>query len=207
MIASAALIVAAVPMALGAVAVKLTSRGPILFRQTRVGRNGEAFCLYKLRTMAVATADGPQVTTAGDRRVSVAGRWLRKLKIDELPQLWNVIRGDMRLIGARPEVPRFVARYSTAQREILNAEPGLASMSQLVYPHESDLLENHPNPEEAYVRYLMPAKIAVDLRYERRRTFWTDLGLMFEMLLLIAGVRRRIDHSLRIPIDPVRQRP
>jgi lipopolysaccharide/colanic/teichoic acid biosynthesis glycosyltransferase len=202
-VAAAGLAVAAVPLAVSVAAIRATSRGPALYRQTRVGRGGRPFCLYKLRTMA-ESASGPQVTTAVDKRISPVGRVLRQVKLDELPQLWNVLMGDMSLIGPRPEVPRFVARYTEAQRAILDAQPGLASLAQLVYPHEADLLRDQIDPEEAYVRYLLPAKLAVDIEYERTRTWRSDARLIAEMILLIVGLRLRVDRALRVPsADPV----
>jgi lipopolysaccharide/colanic/teichoic acid biosynthesis glycosyltransferase len=197
-VAAAGLAVAAVPLAISVAAIRATSRGPALYRQTRVGRGGRPFCLYKLRTMA-ESASGPQVTTAVDKRISRVGRVLRQVKIDELPQLWNVLAGDMSLIGPRPEVPRFVARYTDEQRAILDAQPGLASLAQLVYPHEADLLRDQIDPEEAYVRYLLPAKLAVDIDYERTRTWRSDARLIAEMILMIVGLRLRVDRALRVP--------
>ena len=145
---------------------------------------------------------GPQVTAVGDARISGVGRVLRRLKIDELPQLWNVLKGDMSIVGPRPEVPRFVSQYSIAQRAVLDVTPGLASMAQLVYPHESRLLCGHPDPESAYVRYLMPRKIDVDLQYEQTRTLWSDLQLLAEVGLLLAGKSFRIDRLLDVPPPP-----
>jgi len=203
-VAAAGLALAAVPLAISMAAIRATSRGPVLYRQTRIGRKGRPFCLYKLRTMRITTsASGPQVTTAADGRISRVGRVLRQAKLDELPQLWNVLCGDMGIIGPRPEVPRFVARYTDAERAILEAQPGLASLAQLVYPHEGDLLRDQVDPEEAYVRYLLPAKLAVDLEYERTRTWRSDARLIVEMILMIVGLRLRVDRAIRVPsVDP-----
>jgi lipopolysaccharide/colanic/teichoic acid biosynthesis glycosyltransferase len=187
--ASAALALVGVPLALAAIAVKTTSRGPAFFVQERIGRFGRPFRLYKLRTMHAANT-GALVTVSTDCRVTPVGRVLRRFKIDELPQLWNVLKGDMALIGPRPEVARFVTRYTPEQRQILETKPGLASRAQLVYPHEADLLAHAPDPDEAYATELMPKKIAVDLAYERSRNFATDLALIVDVALLIAGVRR-----------------
>jgi lipopolysaccharide/colanic/teichoic acid biosynthesis glycosyltransferase len=142
---------------------------------------------------------GPQVTAEGDPRITWIGSLLRRTKVDELPQMWNVLRGDMSIIGPRPEVERFVARYTPQQRQILDVKPGLAGVSQLAYQHEADLLRGHPDAEEAYVRYLMPGKIDADLEYERTRTFWTDLGLMVEIALSIVGYNRRLRRDVYIP--------
>ena len=198
MIAAVALIAAAIPLACAAVAIKLSSHGPILFRQTRIGRGGQPFTLFKLRTMPVGS-DGPQVTAAADIRVNAVGRVLRQLKVDELPQFWNVLRGEMSLIGARPEVPRFVARYTVSERQVLAARPGLASLAQLRYSHEAALLREHPDPEEAYAQCLMPAKIATDLHYQQVRTFWSDLRLVLDLGLMVLGRQRHVDRSFRLP--------
>jgi lipopolysaccharide/colanic/teichoic acid biosynthesis glycosyltransferase len=142
--------------------------------------------------------EGSQVTVDGDARVHGVGRWLRRWKLDEVPQLWNVFKGDMSVIGPRPEVARFVAHYTDEQQKILEVKPGLASLAQLVYPHEADLLSTTRDPELAYVRQLMPRKISADLSYERNRTFWSDLRLIAELCLLVAGQRPRIDGDFRI---------
>ncbi len=195
------LVCAAIPIALGMLAIRLTSPGPPLYRQMRVGRGGRLFCLFKLRTMRVSQQSGPQVTATSDPRISPVGRVLRKLKIDELPQLWNVLRGDMGVIGPRPEVPRFVAHYSESERAVLAFRPGLASLSQLVYAEEAKALQGLRDPDTAYVRYVMPLKIATDLRYERERTFWSDTRLAIDVLLLIVGRNKRADPLFHIPSE------
>jgi lipopolysaccharide/colanic/teichoic acid biosynthesis glycosyltransferase len=184
----------AIPFAVIGPAIKLSSRGPVFFRQQRIGRGGKPFWLYKFRTMYVAEG-GSLLTVKGDPRITPVGRLLRRLKLDELPQLWNVLIGEMSVIGPRPEVERYVAHYTPEQRRLLEQTPGLASLSQLVYPHEADMLQNCPNPEEIYVQELMPKKIAVDLQYEARRTFWSDLQLLSEMVLLILGRSYRVDRD------------
>ncbi|HXH25797.1 MAG TPA: sugar transferase [Vicinamibacterales bacterium] len=189
--AASGLVLAALPLALAALAVRLAIGRPVIYRQVRVGRFGAPFLLYKLRTMS--GAGGPLVTTDGDARVGRIGRILRRSKLDEVPQLWNVLKGEMSIIGPRPEVPRFVAHYTRAERAILDVTPGLASLAQLVYPHEAALLRDRADPEDAYVRELMPLKIQVDLDYERRRTVWSDCRLLLEVALLVLGKSFRID--------------
>ena len=201
LVAAAALLAAVIPLACAAVVIKLSSPGPVLYRQIRIGRSGRPFTLFKLRTMTVGST-GPQVTTATDARVTTVGRILRKLKIDEIPQFWNVLRGDMSLIGARPEVPRFVDRYSAAERRVLEERPGLASLAQLRYSHEAALLRDHPDPDDAYARYLMPAKIAADLQYQQTRTAWSDLRLIVDLVLMVVGLQRRVDTAFRLPTAP-----
>jgi lipopolysaccharide/colanic/teichoic acid biosynthesis glycosyltransferase len=188
----------AIPFAIVAVAIKLSSPGPVFYRQQRVGRDGRLFWLYKFRTMPV-DARGPSITVEGDPRITRIGHVLRRYKIDELPQLWNILCGEMSIVGPRPEVERLVRHYSPEQRRILQQTPGLASLSQLVYPYEADLLRGYPNPEEVYIRHLMPRKIALDLHYEAIRTFWSDLRLLGEIALLsLMGKSYRIDYTFRI---------
>jgi lipopolysaccharide/colanic/teichoic acid biosynthesis glycosyltransferase len=191
----------ALPLAGIAIAIKLSSRGPVVYRQQRIGRGARPICLYKFRTMHVS-ADGPPITVAGDPRITRVGRALRRWKLDELPQLWNVLRGDMSIIGPRPEVAQLVRYYTLEQRRLLDQTPGLAGRSQLVYPHEAEVLRRYPNPEEVYRQHLMPQKLTVDLEYERHRTFWSDLLLLAEIILLsLLGKSYRIDRNFYIPIE------
>jgi lipopolysaccharide/colanic/teichoic acid biosynthesis glycosyltransferase len=189
---SLALLVLAIPIGIVALLIKRDSQGPVFFLQPRVGRDGVLFGLFKFRTMRTGTS-GPAVTAAGDPRITPLGSALRRWKIDEIPQLWNVLRGDMSVVGPRPEVERFVRHYTPAQREILRTKPGLASMAQLVFPHESDVLAASSDPEKDYIAQWMPRKIAVDLEYERRRTLLSDLAFLGEVVLLVFGFRRHQD--------------
>jgi lipopolysaccharide/colanic/teichoic acid biosynthesis glycosyltransferase len=192
--ALAGLSLLALAFAVIGLAIKLTSRGPVFFRQQRIGRGGNPFRLYKFRTMYVGEG-GSLVTVQGDPRITPVGRLLRRWKLDELPQLWNILIGEMSVIGPRPEVERYVSHYTAEQRRLLEQTPGLASLSQLVYPHEADMLRNYANPEAIYVQELMPRKIAVDLKYETSRNFWSDLQLLVEMVLLILGRSYRVDRD------------
>jgi lipopolysaccharide/colanic/teichoic acid biosynthesis glycosyltransferase len=192
--ALAGLSLLALPFVVIGAAIKLSSRGPVFFRQRRIGRGGKPFCLYKFRTMYVGEG-GLLVTAEGDPRITPVGRLLRRWKLDELPQLWNVLLGEMTVIGPRPEVERYVAHYTPEQRRLLEQTPGLAGLSQLVYPGEAEILRHCLKPEEFYIRELMPKKIAVDLQYEATRTFRSDLQLLFEMVLLILGRSNRVDRD------------
>ena len=196
LVAVPAVVVLALPFAIVSALIRLTSPGGAFFRQERVGRDGRIFRLTKFRTMRSGPA-GNLVTAAGDRRITTIGRFLRRTKIDELPQLLDVVRGDMALIGPRPEVPRFVALYDERERRVLAARPGLASMAQLVYPHEAASLARVPPGarEAAYVDVFLHKKVAVDLAYESRRTLLSDVLLMAEVALLILGIRPRVDRS------------
>jgi len=206
-VSGAALAVLSVPLLIVGVAIALTSPGPIFFRHERIGRGGRPFWFYKFRTMN-AGATGSQVTATGDSRIYPLGRWLRRWKVDELPQFWNIFRGDMSVVGPRPEVARFVSQYGRRERRILDYKPGLFSVSQLVYAHEADLLRTAANPEVAYVSQIMPRKVALDLEYETTRTFLSDLRLIGEMALLVAGKSVRIDRRLALPVsDAIDQTP
>ena len=174
-LASAALIVLVPVMFVVALAVKLTSPGPILHRSQRVGRRGELFTLYKFRSMRVgAGTAGPGVTAAGDARIARAGRTIRRTKLDELPQLWNVVRGDMAIVGPRPEDPRYVALYTPPQRRILHWRPGLTSPASVTFRDEEAILARFDDLDAGY-RDVMAQKLRIDLDYLDHRTWRTDL--------------------------------
>ena len=159
--------------------VRLTSPGPAFFRQTRIGRHGRPFELVKLRTMrADAPSIGPAITAGADPRITRFGARLRRAKLDELPQLWNVVRGDMSLVGPRPEVPRYVARYCPAARAALRVRPGLTDPASLAFADEAAVLARCDDPERVYAEEILPWKLALSLAYLERRTVWTDLGIV-----------------------------
>jgi lipopolysaccharide/colanic/teichoic acid biosynthesis glycosyltransferase len=167
-----------------AVAVRLDSRGPVLHRAVRAGQYGRLFTLYKFRTMVVdAAAFGPAITAADDERVTRVGRFLRRTKVDELPQLWNVLRGDMRLVGPRPEDPRFVALYAPEQRAVLTVRPGITGPSQLTFFDEERLLTSS-DPETVYVRDILPRKLALDLEYVDQHAILGDLQIVLTTAVL-----------------------
>jgi lipopolysaccharide/colanic/teichoic acid biosynthesis glycosyltransferase len=169
-----------------ALLVRLTSPGPAFFRQQRVGQSGRLFWIYKFRTMRVNNA-GPQVTSGADPRITAIGAWLRHWKLDELPQLWNVVKGDMAFVGPRPEVPRYVAHYTPEQREVLSVPPGITGATQLRYCHEEELLREAPDPEALYLAEILPAKLAIDLEYIAHRSAWIDLRLIGETFTRVLG--------------------
>jgi lipopolysaccharide/colanic/teichoic acid biosynthesis glycosyltransferase len=161
-----------------AVWIKLDSRGPVFYRARRAGRGGAPFRLYKFRSMTVgADQSGPAITSAGDRRVTQAGRFLRGTKLDELPQLINVLRGEMSLIGPRPEDLRYVDLYTVEQRGILAYRPGITSPASLAFRHEEQLLQG-PDWESLYRTQVMPIKIAIDLAYMESRSLRSDLRVV-----------------------------
>lgn len=163
--------------------IKYDSPGPILFRQKRVGRAGVIFDILKFRSMAVRSKPGPLLTVGDDGRITGAGQFLRRHKLDELPQLINVLRGDMSLVGPRPEVPRYVACYPPDVRTlVLSVRPGLTDWASIHYKDESTILARSDDPERAYLDAVMPAKLAYYVRYVRERSFWTDLRIIFSTL-------------------------
>jgi len=157
------------------VLVKLQDGGPVLYSSQRVGRGGKLFSIYKFRSM-VQGADrmGGGLTVRGDARVTRVGRLLRNYKLDELPQLLNVFKGDMSLVGARPENPAYVARYTPEQREILNYRPGITSPASLRYRNEEEMLGGG-DTDALYVGKILPEKLAMDLAYLRTRTVVSDV--------------------------------
>lgn len=186
-IASLLLLILSPLMLALALAVRLSSPEPILFRQERVGLNGRRFTLLKFRSMR-PSAGGPEVTAGGDARITRVGRFMRKWKLDELPQFFNVLRGDMSLVGPRPEVPRYVAYYTPEQRQVLSVRPGVTGLTQLEYRDEERLLAGRDDVEQYYIRHIMPAKLALDLQYIRTRTLGGDLKLL---LRTVTAVLRR----------------
>lgn len=166
-----------------AVLIKRDSPGPVFYKARRVGKNGQEFRLYKFRSM-VADADrrGPAITAAGDARVTPTGRFLRNTKLDELPQLINVLRGEMSLVGPRPEDPRYVVLYTPEQSRVLRVRPGITSAASLAYRYEEHLLRG-PEWEAVYRSQVMPAKLAIDLAYLDQRTLLTDLRLVVQTVL------------------------
>jgi len=177
--AAVALAVTAPAMAAVALLVRAQDGGPVFFRQVRVGRGGIPFRIWKFRTMIPADGrGGPEVTAAGDARITPLGVKLRRLKLDELPQLLNIVAGDMSFVGPRPEVPRFVAAYSPAEYELLDYTPGLTDPASLVYRCEADVLAASPDPERMYLERIMPDKARLSLEYARRATLWSDLRII-----------------------------
>jgi lipopolysaccharide/colanic/teichoic acid biosynthesis glycosyltransferase len=180
------LILASPLLLAAAIAVKLDSRGPLLFRQQRMGRNFRPFWIYKFRTMVVDAERQGQLTAGADPRVTRVGRWLRQSKLDELPQLFNVLRGDMSLVGPRPEVPKYVELFRDEYRVVLSVRPGLTDPASIKYRDEGALLAGSPDPERQYVERILPDKLALASDYIRRANVLTDLGVMFRTVLRIA---------------------
>jgi lipopolysaccharide/colanic/teichoic acid biosynthesis glycosyltransferase len=188
LVAGGALLVLAPLLLAVAAAVRLESPGPALFRQRRVGRGGRPFAMVKFRTMRAGSA-GPRITPVGDRRVTPMGAWLRRWKIDELPQLLNVLAGHMSLVGPRPEVPEYLARLGDAGREYVRVRPGLADPATLAWFDEPERLARVADPERAYLEEILPEKARLSLEYQRRRTLASDLGVLWAVARRLAGGR------------------
>ena len=188
-----------------AVAIRMEDGGSVFFRQVRVGRGGRPFRIWKFRTMVSdAERQGRAITVGGDARVTRVGATLRRLKLDELPQLINVVAGEMSLVGPRPEVPRYVELYDPAQRRVLELVPGITSPANLAYHDEAELLAGAADPERAYVQQVMPDKIRIHLRYADAATPWSDLLLVVRTLVHIvpgrAAARRTPGRLDRVPL-------
>jgi lipopolysaccharide/colanic/teichoic acid biosynthesis glycosyltransferase len=171
-----------------AAAIKLDSPGPVFFRQERVGLRGKPFRIHKFRTMvADAPTQGPAITVGQDARITRVGAWLRRSKLDELAQLIDVLRGDMSLVGPRPEVPQYVALYPHALREqVLAVRPGITDPVSLAHADESDELAQAADPERHYVEVVIPRKLQAAAAYAQHATLWSDLGVIAKTLLLLA---------------------
>lgn len=196
-IAAAALGLAALAPLFGLIAAAIwAADGPrVFFRQQRLGRNWRPFPLYKFRSMrrAAAGETGPQVTAAGDPRITPLGRWLRRSKLDELPQLWNVLRGEMSLIGPRPEVARYAHAYRREFDVLLGVRPGLIDPATLCFAREEQMLPPGPECERVYLDEILPRKITLSLAYLERRTWRGDLRLL--AAALAPRWRRRKAHD------------
>jgi lipopolysaccharide/colanic/teichoic acid biosynthesis glycosyltransferase len=173
---------------LGALAVIIVfgSDGGVFYRQVRIGKNGVPFRIFKFRTM-YADADKRGLLTVGDRdpRVTMVGFWLRKYKMDELPQLLNVLLGDMSLVGPRPEVQRYTDLYTPEQCKVLNVQPGITDYASIAYADESELLAQATDPEHLYIHTIMPAKLALNAKYIAEAGLQTDLKIIFGTILRI----------------------
>ena len=169
-----------------ALAIKLDSPGPVFYIGKRIGKDGVPFGIIKFRTM-VDHADriGAALTQGQDRRVTPVGRVLRQWKLDELPQLLNVLRGEMSLVGPRPEAPCYVGHYTPEQRRVLQAKPGITGLTQVRFRHEESLLQRCRNVEEEYIREIMPHKLALDLEYVESQTLLLDLKLIARTLMCL----------------------
>lgn len=167
-------------------AIIIDSSGPVLFVQERVGQFGKPFKILKFRTMKDQQT-GSFLTRARDARVTKVGRFLRKTKLDELPQLINVLKGDMSFVGPRPEVPYFVKHYTLEQREILHAKPGITDLASIEYRNESELFSGHEDTEVLYLNTIMPKKIELNKRYLENMTLSADIKIIIKTISTLLG--------------------
>jgi lipopolysaccharide/colanic/teichoic acid biosynthesis glycosyltransferase len=162
-----------------AAAIKLDSHGPVFYLQERVGKGGALFRLFKFRTMRVG-ADKATAITVGQRdpRITSVGFFLRRFKLDELPQLINVLKGEMSLVGPRPELKRFVDLYQGDQRKVIEVTPGITDYASLEFRNENELLDGKPDPIDFYVKEILPKKLELNLKYIREQSTWTDVKVI-----------------------------
>ncbi len=189
--AAAGLVVLSPLMLLVALAVRLSSAGPALFRQHRVGRHGVPFICVKFRTMTVGAERGGTVTTAADARVTAVGRLLRRFKLDELPQLWNVLKGEMSFVGPRPDVPGYADALIGDARRILELRPGITGPATLYFRNEEVLLATVDNPAAYNDTVIWPRKIELNLDYLDRWSLWRDIRYLIGTVLPWADPMRR----------------
>lgn len=190
--AASVLVVLAPVMLLISLWVKADSRGPVLFRQDRVGLHGRLFTIYKFRTMRADSLLEHQarITVGADPRITRAGALLRKYKLDELPQFFNVLLGDMSVAGPRPEVPKYVATYPPQVRDIvLSVRPGITDLASIEYRNESELLAQAKDPETFYLQVVLPTKLEFCVQYVATRSIWLDISIIWRTVLAVFGSR------------------
>ncbi|MDY4556941.1 MAG: sugar transferase [Prevotella sp.] len=169
-----------------AIWIKLDSRGPVFYRQTRVGRYGRDFRIFKFRSMRVGSDKGRQITVGErDPRITRSGYFIRRYKIDELPQLINVFLGDMSVVGPRPEVRKYVDLYSEEQRKVFQVRPGITDLASIKYRNENELLSQVDDPDTYYIDVIMPDKLTINLEYIRHQSFMGDIKIIFNTLFKI----------------------
>ncbi|MFA1743398.1 sugar transferase [Fusobacterium animalis] len=161
-----------------AIFIKLDSKGTVFFKQVRVTKNGREFKIFKYRTMRVGSDKYSQITVGKDDRITKIGSFLRKYKLDEIPQLINVLIGDMSLVGPRPEVPKYVALYTDEQKEILKVRAGITDYASIEFSDENDLLASEEDPEKAYIEKIMPKKIELNKKYLSEISILTDIKII-----------------------------
>jgi lipopolysaccharide/colanic/teichoic acid biosynthesis glycosyltransferase len=188
---AASLSLLAPPFAAIGIAIKVDSRGPVFYRGVRVGRHGRSFRLFKFRSMIVDPGIGATTTSENDPRITRVGRLLRTYKLDELPQLINVLLGDMSLVGPRPEVQRYVDLYTDEEKAILSVRPGITDWSSIKFHNEGEIVaaSGIADPDEAYSKLIRPEKLRLQLKYVRERNLVVDLHILFETLATLVRTR------------------
>lgn len=169
-----------------ALIIKIDDGGPIFYIQERVGQRGRHFKMIKFRTM-IRDADkiGSAITIGKDSRITRVGRWLRSFKLDEFPQLFNVLKGEMSFVGPRPEVPKYVALYNDTEREVLNLVPGITDPASIIYRNENEILGKFGDPEKHYVEKIMPDKIRINLEYAKKANVLSDIFVILQTIGLL----------------------
>jgi lipopolysaccharide/colanic/teichoic acid biosynthesis glycosyltransferase len=167
--------------------IVMDSKGGIFYKQTRVGKNRNTFLLFKFRTMKIDSDKQGLLTVGQDKRITRVGKFLRKCKMDELPQFFNVLIGNMSLVGPRPEVPKYVKMYNDEQLKVLSVKPGITDYASLLYFEESKQLAESQNPEEFYINTIMPHKLELSLHYLQKQSFLFDMGILLKTFLRILG--------------------
>jgi lipopolysaccharide/colanic/teichoic acid biosynthesis glycosyltransferase len=160
-------------------AIKIGSKGPVLFSQKRVGKDGKLFTLIKFRSMTVQQESNSTATARGDIRITKIGSFLRKYKLDELPELWNIIKGEMSLVGPRPDVPGYADRLKGRDREILKLRPGITGTASLKYANEEEILASQEDPQKYNDDVIFPDKVKVNLEYYENQSLWLDIKIIF----------------------------
>jgi lipopolysaccharide/colanic/teichoic acid biosynthesis glycosyltransferase len=184
-----------------AIAIRITSRAPAIYRGARVGLNGRKFYVLKFRTMVVnADLIGGSCTADDDRRITRLGKWLRKSKLDELPQLINVLWGDMSFVGPRPELEKFTSTYEARYRQVLQVKPGITDLATLWDSDEGALLAGEPDPEQAYRENILPTKLRLQLEYVEKASFLVDLRIVIQTVMLVG--KRGISNVLNADRAP-----
>lgn len=182
------IIIMSIFMIIISVMIKASSKGPVFFKQLRVGKNGKKFKILKFRTMIPdAEKKGMQITVGDDVRITKVGKFLRKTKLDEFPQLFNVLKGDMSLVGPRPEVEKFVSYYDDYQKNVLKIKPGITDFASIKYRNESEVLGESSDPMKTYIEDIMPVKLEINLEYIENFSFFKDIGIIFKTLCKIVS--------------------
>lgn len=189
-----ALIALSPVLLIAAILIKLDSPGPVLYMAERIGKGGRSFKMVKFRTMiADAARLGPGITYKADPRITRVGRFLRRTHIDEWPQFFNILRGDMSFVGPRPEAPTYVERYTPQQREVLKARPGMTGLAQVLYMQTEAAMLDATTLDEVYLNEILPKKLELDLQYIQNQSFLLDLKLLIQTLFVTLIERSRSD--------------
>ena len=180
------LLILLIPLIIIAIIIKLDSEGPVIFKQVRIGKGEVPFNIYKFRTMVVCQdKDSSLVTRTKDKRITKVGAFLRKAKLDEFPQLFNVLLGDMSIVGPRPEVSKYVEYYTKEEKKVFLVRPGITDLASIEYRNEQDILENSNDPEKTYIEEIMKEKLKLNQKYIENMSFLFDLRLIFKTFAAI----------------------